>query len=181
MGISGSFQSDKNKKFFKTYKGMIFINEIDDTKFTLNSFLISNKTVPIFIKLINDSIVNENDNNIKNRENIIKKAFNNYKPEKNIKLYYSFEECEYIINQNLISENKFIIVDEYFFKYMNINIKDKIKKQVIINIDKNKSFYSITFPKFNKSLNFIELNAGIYQLKEKQIYNNEIYSGKIKY
>ena len=83
-----------------------------------------------------------------------------------------------IIKQNLISENNFIIVDEYFFQYMNININDKNKKQVVINIDKNKSLYSITFPIDNKNLNFIELNPGIYQLKENTLNTKESFENK---
>ena len=43
----------------------------------------------------------------------------------------------------------------------------------MINIDKNKSLYSVTFPTSNKSLNFIELNPGVYQFKQGQIENNE--------
>lgn len=174
MGTSFSINGDKNEKYIKTYKGMIFIDEINNSKLTFKSFLISIKTVPNFIKLIKEVFIIQNDiNNNKNRENITKKAFQNYKPEKHIKIYNSFEECEYIINQNLTSEHCFIIVNEYFFKYLDINIKDKTKKQVMINIDKNKSLYSVTFPTSNKSLNFIELNPGVYQFKQGQIENNE--------
>jgi len=146
-------------------------------KFLSNFFLVSLKTIPNFIKLIKDSIANKTENN-KNIEEIIKKAFKNYKQEKHIKIYHSFEECENIIKQNLISENNFIIVDEYFFQYMNLNINDKNKKQVVINIDKNKSLYSITFPIDNKNLNFIELNPGIYQLKENTLNTKESFENK---
>jgi len=174
MGTSFSINGDKNEKYIKTYKGMIFIDEINNSKLIFKSFLISIKTVPNFIKLIKEVFIIQNDiNNNKNRENITKKAFQNYKPEKHIKIYNSFEECEYIINQNLTSEHCFIIVNEYFFKYLDINIKDKTKKQVMINIDKNKSLYSVTFPTSNKSLNFIELNPGVYQFKQGQTENNE--------
>ena len=174
MGASSS--NAKNEKYFKAYKRMIFINEIDNPIINFKSFLINSKTIPNFIKLIRDSIVNKKEN----AEEIIRNALKNYKPEKNIELYYSFEECENMINQNLINENNFIIVDEYFFKYININIKNKDKKQVLINIDKNKSLYSITFPISNKSLNFIELNSGIYQFTENIINNNKISLISIK-
>ena len=131
MGASSSSNA-KNEKYFKAYKSMVFINEISNNKLAFKCFLINIKTIPNFIKLIKDSIMNKNENTKKT----IKKSFKNYKPEKQIELYYSFDECENIINQNLISENNFIIVDEYFFKYMNIKIKDKDKEQVVINIDK---------------------------------------------
>ena len=179
MGTSFCINSDKNEKYIKTYKGMIFIDKINNSKLTFKSFLISIKTVPNFIKLIKEVFIIQNDiNNNKNRENITKKAFQNYKPEKHIKIYNSFEECEYIINQNLTSEHCFIIVNEYFFKYLDINIKDKTKKQVMININKNKSLYSITFPIDNKNLNFIELNPGIYQLKENTLNTKESFENK---
>lgn len=174
MGVSSS---NKQENYFKAYKKMIFINEITNNKIYFNGYLINVNTIPNFIKIIENSKLNNN--NIINSEKIIKNAFKYYKPEKKIKLYYLFEECKYISNKNLENENKFIIVNEHFFNFMNIKILDKNDKYVIINIDKNKSDYSITFPLSNKSLNFIELNPGIYQFKKYNInksletsYNN---------
>ena len=48
----------------------------------------------------------------------------------------------------------------------------------MINIDKNKSLYSITFPIDNKNLNFIELNPRIYQLKENTLNTKESFENK---
>ena len=167
---TSNISNNKNEMYFEAYKRMIFINDLNNAKISLKSFLISINTIPIFIKLIKDSIANKNENN--NRDEIIKNSLENYEPEKNIQIYHSFEECENIINQNLINENNFIIVDEYFFKYMDINIKDSNEKQVIINIDKNKSLCSVKFPTSGKKLFFIELNPGIYQFKQKKTNNN---------
>ena len=55
---------------------------------------------------------------------------------------------------------------------MNIEISDKNKKYLRIIINRNKSGCSVTFPKSNKSLNFIEFNPGIYQLKKNNIYKS---------
>ena len=158
----GTSCSDVNKyeNYFKAYKSMIFINEITQNETSFEAFLIDIQTVPNFIKIIEEIILDKNNKN-KNSEEILKK-FRKYKSGKYIKILYLFEECEYIINQNLENENTFIIVDKFFLKYMNININNKNKK-VIINIDKNKSLYFIKFPNSNKSLNFIELKPGIYQ------------------
>ena len=159
----GTSCSDVNKyeNYFKAYKSMIFINEISQNETSFEAFLIDIQTVPNFIKIIEEIILDKNNKN-KNSEEILKNKFRKYKSEKYIKIIYLFEECEYIINQNLENENTFIIVDKFFLKYMNININNKNKK-VIINIDKNKSLYFIKFPNSNKSLNFIELKPGIYQ------------------
>ena len=161
---------DKYKNFFKAYKRIIFIDEISKDKISFNAFLIDIKTIPNFIKLIEELILNKK--NI-NDEIILKNAFKNYILEKQIKIFYLFEECENIIKQNLEKENSFIIVDKLFLKYMNLNINDENKRYVVINIDKDKSLYCINFPISNKKINFIELKPGIYKFDENKINMNK--------
>ena len=90
--------SDMNKyeNYFKAYKSMIFINEITQNETSFEAFLIDIQTVPNFIKIIEEIILDKNNKN-KNSEEILKK-FRKYKSGKYIKIFYLFEECEYIIN-----------------------------------------------------------------------------------
>ena len=164
--------SDNNSNnYYNAYKSMIFMNKITIEKNTFNAFLVKIKTIPNFIKLIEKLII---DNKNENSKEIINCSFKNYQLEKKIKLYYLFEECEYIIKHNLINENAFIIVDKNFFKYLNIKINDRNKKYVTIN--KNKSIFSIKFQNSNKNLNFIEIKPGIYIFKKK---NNNIINNSV--
>ena len=158
--------SDNNSiNYYYAYKSMIFMNKITIDKITFKAFLVKIQTISNFIKLIEKL-----DNIYENSKEIINDSFKNFQLEKKIKLYYSFDECEYIIKNNLISVNVFIIVDKFFFKYLNIKINDINKKYVTIN--KNKSIYSIEFPNSNKNLNFIEIKPRIYIFNKNNIFEN---------
>ena len=169
MGSKFSCSDNNSINYYYAYKRMILMNKITNDKITFNAFLVKIQTISNFIKLI-EKLDNINE---KTKE-IINDSFKNFQLEKKIKLYYSFEECEYIIKHNLINENAFIIVDKFFFKYLNIKINDKNKKYVTIN--KNESFYSIEFPNSNKNLNFIEIKPRIYIFNK----NNIIVKNKNK-
>ena len=159
---------NENEKFYKAYKKMILIEDINKEKVTFNAFLIKTHSIPNFMKIISN----------KNNEKLSKNAFENYVLDKNINLYYSFEECVYILSNNLEKENEFIIVIESFFKKMNLNVNDLKQKYVIIYIDKNQSSYSIKFPLSNKNINFIEIKSGIYQFKRNNNNNNQLGHNK---
>ena len=96
------------EKYYHAYKSMIHMKNIKNEEITFDAFLINTHSIPNFMKLISSS----NDNNNKK---ISKKTFENYVFDKNIKFHYLFEECEYILNNNLEKENTFIIVDKSFF------------------------------------------------------------------
>ena len=169
MGSKFSCSDNNSINYYYAYKRMILMNKITNDKITFNAFLVKIQSISNFIKLI-EKLDNINE---KTKE-IINDSFKNFQLEKKIKLYYSFEECEYIIKNNLINENEFIIVDKFFFKYLNIKINDKNKKYVTIN--KNESIYSIEFPNSNKNLNFIEIKPRIYIFNK----NNIIVKNKNK-
>ena len=169
MGTSKS-KLNKYENFYEAYKTMIHIKDINKEKVTLDAFLINIHSIPNFMKIISSSNAD--------KEKISKNAFENYVLDKKIKLHYSFEECEYIFSHDLEKENIFIIVVKSFFEKMNLNLNDLDQKYVIINIDKNKSSYSIKFPLSNKSVNFIELKSGIYQFNRNNNNNNQLVHNK---
>ena len=172
MEVRSSKSSNQSINFYKAYKSMIFIDEFVENKIISDVFLINITSIPNFIKVIEEEIL-PNKKMYINSEKKINKLFKNYKSEKKIKLYYEFEECEKNIKQNLEKENAFIIVDKSFFDCMKINIDNKNKMSLIINIDKIKSINSIKFQNSDKYLNFIELRKGIYFFNEKKIVKTE--------
>ena len=91
--------SDMNnfENYFKAYKSMIFINEISQNETSFEAFLIDIQTIPNFIKIIEEIILDKNNKN-KSSEKILKNKFKNYKLGKYIKILHLFEECEYFIS-----------------------------------------------------------------------------------
>ena len=151
--------------FFKAYKSIkskIFLYEkFKNNTISYKAFLINTKTIPNFMDLIKQSQVLEyildlkdkNDSNI--YEDKLKDLLKNYNLEKNIKIYYDYNECQKLINlndednkqkeneedklneenKNKYKENEFIIVDEDFIENMNVN-PNKIKgMDIIIEIE----------------------------------------------
>ena len=171
MGSKFSCSYNNSINYYYAYKSMIFMNKITNFEITFKAFLIKIQTISNFIKIIK-KLENINE---KTKE-IINDSFKNFQLEKKIKLYYSFEECEYIIKNNLITVNVFIIVDKFFFKYLNIKINDINKKYVTIN--KNNFIYSIEFPNSNKNLNFIEIKPRFFIFDKNDIIINNFVKNK---
>ena len=154
---------------------MIHIKDITKKELTFDAFLINTNSIPNIMKEILSS---NDDNGKKNCEKNSKNEFENCIFDKNIKFHYLFEECEYILNNNLEKENTFIIVFKSFLEKFNLNTNDLQQKFVKIYIDENKSSYSIIFPKSNKTINFIELKSGIYQFNKNNNNNNQLINNK---
>ena len=103
-------------------------------------FLICTKSIPNFIKLINDSKILEkldfrNIENIDNLENDFIKFFTDYELDKNIIIYSDYQLCKSLKD----TENEFIIVGNQFIENMGMgpDIINK-KKVIVILIEKNK-------------------------------------------
>ena len=137
----------------------------------LEVFLINVNTISNFIRCIKESkVINELDQNSNERIeflNILLTKFDEYQIEKNIEIYYDYEKCKNICQEN--ENNEFIFVNRLFIDNMGIDKNDIIKKvNLYINKkDKNKI-------KFPNSENFIffepTTNLGNYKFK---LDNNE--------
>ena len=98
-------------KAYKSIKSKILLYEqFKNNDISYKAFLISTKTIPKFMEIIEQSQVLENifdlnksDNNI--YEDELKKLLKNYKLEENIKIYYDYNECQKLKNLNE-EENK---------------------------------------------------------------------------
>ena len=139
------------KEVYKDIKS--FISTIRECKeIIISKYLISTKSIPNFIKIIEDSHVFENiDKSKENTDNLNKKEdklfelFKFYELEDNIKIYCNYEECNSLTKQSNEGDNEFIIVDEPFIINMNINYFniENMKVNFIINKDK---IMEIEFP-----------------------------------
>ena len=135
---------------------------------SLDVFLISTKSIPKFISLINKYKILENLQNdvIKKLEDDVEKEIFEYEIEKGLEIIYDLNQ----INQNIETnnfgereENEFIIVDKDFLQFMNIGYEEK--KQVEIFIDNEKKQNKIIFNNSKKDfIKFTEKKNGIYQM-----------------
>ena len=129
--LSQLYRRPKNIKinyenYIEAYKSIFFLSKNPLNKITFEAFLISYQTIP---DCFNKLIQSENFGNDKNSfQNTLKDTFKNFTLDKSFKIYYQFDECEYFINQNY-NDKEFIIVDIYFFKYLNININSLDEKK----------------------------------------------------
>ena len=152
----GCFASPFEGDYLKLYRFILI--ESDVKNIGQNPYyLISTDTIPIFIKIINESKILEYKHNqsrdlFNAYERNLFSSLESYTLEKNIKIFYNFEECRNLANENNEKGNEFIIVDQHFLDIMQIE-KEKAKS-VLINYDKNKDGYSIYFQES-------ELNLGL--------------------
>ena len=145
-----AFKSIKTESFFK--------NNADNIKIEL--YLISIESIPLFIKLIEESKVLEYQNNEAYME-YFKKSLNNYEIEEDIKIYHKFEECKNLAGGFDQKKNQFIIVDKTFLYSM--NIKENQNDFIIIIINNSKKPKEIFFPEEKLSLGCEPIKNGFYK------------------
>ena len=163
--------ASSNNQFYNAYESLksLLLKFEKNKKIEIEGFLISTKSIPNFIKIIEDSKVlknlnnyikkNEiNDNNIKNSEIQLKHNLCKYNIE-NINIYYDYNSCINLINDK--EKNEFIIVDNLFLQSMNINQDINQYKKVVINIDKDNSNMNIEFKEGN--IDFREKMFGFFE------------------
>ena len=177
MGCSNSININssslilKIKNFIKSY---LIIRKIIDSIFNydnpLKVYLISTKSIPKYMTILNNKInnidsicekkvieenneINENSSNYKSQFNIFNEL-GKYEPENDFKIY-DYQSCKEIKEQNNNEINEFIIVNEEFLKIMNMKIPENEDKTVELKFNKNISKIQMTFPISHETI-FIE-------------------------
>ena len=159
MGSSSSrtYNEEKAKKVINSYKDIIDINAIcqekQDNKDSLKAFLVSTKSIPNYISLINKikGILKENQDNYKLDKGTIM-DFSSYKEDNDIEIYKDYQACINLLkNENKI-KNEFIIVREEFFINLSINYNINYKLEIIY--DKNNEKLKIKFPSSFQTIYF---------------------------
>ena len=105
--------------------------------------------------------------NNKNTDNDLIKLFNDYQKEE-INILRTFVQCFRLFEQDIENENKFIFVEESFFKNMGIDIlKKKIRE---IHVDKNCKY--IIYTNSDKRIGFKEIDNILYKFVESGVINS---------
>ena len=157
---------NKLKEVYNDIKS--FISIIRESKEINNTiYLISTKSIPNLIKIIEDSHVlenidksKENTDNLGKSENKLFESFQFYELEDNIKIFCDYEECNSLTKQSNEGDNEFIIVGEPFIKNMNINYSNIENMKVNFHINKDK-IMEIQFP-FSKKVLMIQQKKNRY-------------------
>ena len=130
-------------------------------------YLVSTKSIPNFIRLLKEQYKSEikDESELLKMEEKLRDKFKEYVIEKDIVIYNSFQECSNIINDE--ENNEFIIVDETFFKNLNINEGKYRNKEVKINeINKEEKSIKILFPVSENMISAKEKQKGYFQFCE---------------
>jgi len=108
----------KNNVFDMIREVKTFQNKLNENNMeSLECFLVSTKSIPIFFEIIQENI---------NKTDELYNIKIDYNPEKNVKIYYGFEECKSILEENNNEINEFIIVGDRFFELMKIDKGEKV-------------------------------------------------------
>ena len=87
----------KNNVFDMIREVKTFQNKLNENNMeSLECFLVSTKSIPIFFEIIQENI---------NKTDELYNIKIDYNPEKNVKIYYGFEECKSILEENKKSNN----------------------------------------------------------------------------
>ena len=171
MGSSGYKAHKKKCECFDAYTSIKTIFELMQLYKNFNTvsfkaFLISTNSIPKFMKIIkNSKILNylndKNKNDLKDLEDKLNYELSAYEIEKNIKIYYDYNELKKISKEDNENENEFIIVDELFCRIM--KIEEYFNEYNKLNISINKSIMKITTDDYSDIFYFTQKENGIYK------------------
>ena len=172
MGASSSSYLAAYKSIKEVLKMIKNYNPI-----SFNVYMISTHSINNFIELIKKNNILENLNHeklLKKLEDELNKDLKKYTLEKNIIIYYQFEQYKKLIedNNNNNEENEFILVNDTFITTMKIDDKEIDNKKVNINVDKDSNI-KIKFPDFDKNVSLTEKRFGFFSLDKTDLINNE--------
>ena len=168
--------SDSNNIYWKAYKLMQIIDsDLKLSSYNNEFYLISTKSIPNFIELIEISEILENITYhdlyfLDGYEEKLKNSFKNYKLERDIIIFNDFIKCKDLAGGNDEQLNEFIIVKKGFLRIMNFEEDRELEKFVMIKWDDNRARNEIYFPNEELSLFFEKKRLGIYKF----IIPNEI-------
>ena len=147
------------KKYYSFKKTLKKINKENHS--TLNDiYLLSVKSIPNFIKFIEQEEIlkNLNTDNNDNDKQIKEKFFSNNKPyglDEEIIIYDSYQNCKNIAEENKDNENEFIMVEKDFIELIKTNNDKLINKKVILNISEMEIKFHLYVLKIREKRNVI--------------------------
>ena len=169
---------------YDLFKQMITDLKDNDKNIPNDIYLIKVKSIPNFIKPIEESKILDNLKDGKEKEIIViekklKKENQNYQLEKEIKIFSDYKPSK-TISEKADEENEFIIVDLNFLEKMVENIDEYKNKKVSLIFDKSQSKMEIKFQSSNYSLKIKEKRSGIYEFKNEEDNGNSNFNPDTK-
>ena len=172
MGSSGYKKTPKERSEFldayKSIKNMFELMQLykNFNNISFKAFLISTKSIPLFMNIIKNSNIlnylnNKSKMSLKYQEDNLNDLLSSYILEDNIKIYYDYNELKQIIKKDDEKENEFIIVDELFCRIMKIN--DYFYEHIKLNITINKSIMIIEADNYSDKFYFTQKENVIYK------------------
>ena len=161
-----NLNKEKIKKFYKAFSNIIEIkNWISKTNSgSIDVFLISTKSIPNFLKIVNKFQIlfqmERKSDIIENKEVDLKENLKNYTLEKDIKIYFDFQECKNLVDKDN-EDNEFIIVDCKFL--FSMDMRNFLDKKVELKINNKYSIKKIIFSNSEEYLYIIEKKPGIFK------------------
>ena len=191
MGCSSyiNLENNKYKSAYECLKSLLnYIKKNNNLE--IEVFLVSAKSIPNFIKIIEDFDSFENLNNFQNKDNnkeinekiknsemILKKKLFYYELE-NISIYYDYNSCIKLMELNHDMKNEFIIADNKFMEYMNVSTEINQYKKVKISTNVNKSKMFVKFQ--GQNILFREKKFCIFEFYENNDYKILINKGNVE-
>ena len=158
-----NLNKEKIKKFYKAFSSITEIkNWISKTNSgSIDVYLISTKSIPNLINFVNNSkILERKIDIIEIEENYLKEGLGQYVLDKNIKIYFDFQECKNLVDKDN-EDNEFIIVDCKFLNSM--DMRNFLDKKVELKINNKNSIKKIIFSNSKEYLNINEKKPGIFK------------------
>ena len=130
----------------------------------LKAYLITTKSLPIFLSLIIKYKILENLDRAPNEINeiISEKDFPEFEI-KNLEIIDNFEQCKQFVEKNKDDDNGFIIVNDKFLEYMRIKKSDYKQVQIIIDNEKKVNEIKFTDSQNSQNILFKEKTIGIFE------------------
>ena len=130
----------------------------------INVYLVSTKSIPNLINILKQQFKQEikDESELMKIEEKLRTEFQDYKIEKNIVIYESYQDCLELIDKE--ESNEFIIAEENFFTNLEINSSNYRGREVkIVKINKAEKKLTIQFPSSEKILKAKEKQKGYFQ------------------
>ena len=156
---------------YDSYKSIKFLAEqiANETNLIAKVFLIQSKSIKNFLNiLLNFNALAPNQLLSQNIIEELKKKFSDYELDKNIEIYYKKEQFQSVINSE---NNEFLVVNDTFIQLMDFQIKELIKKIVILT--KKNNIIEIKLDNNEEMIFLKQEKNGLFKVIEKKIFEEE--------
>ena len=156
---------------YDSYKSIKSLAEqiANETNLITKVFLIQSKSIKNFLNiLLNFNALAPNQLLSQKIIEEMKEKFSDYELDKNIEIYYKKEQFQNVINSE---NNEFLVVNDTFIQLMDFQIKELIKKIVILT--KKNNIIEIKLDNNEEIIILKQEKNGLFKVIEKKIFEEE--------